>query len=406
MFARRYLEDGLESAGRSDVDPAKFDGRKFYNHVKKLGDTGRVLFGDEWGQVQRIAKDISGAHTRKGISIEDVHNATDAAGGESSIVQAMQNMLVKQNELSDALKTSVIKDINAGTYENYDSVVKALTNPNLTQSEVIKIMRFFDGNPQMKENMKSVVLQDILAVVDDQVFSSPQAARSLKDTLSGYKRGTLRQILGEDSSDALYGFADDLVDLGDVGKEGTIAAGSLWANMFKHPINTLSSVGKIKLFANVLGTKGTAQRYLQFRRTANNNPEGQSQAMMNILNESLAEEGVDVGAAASRAGRIAKPIISATAQGSRAFKNVAPRAAGLGSYEQPGQSRTNVRPSPASGIPSIDVPEVSMPSLPTEPMGPIQLLQRNVQSEIRQRARENPAVAATLLGGLGNAGLL
>jgi hypothetical protein len=267
-------------------------------------------------------------------------------------------------------------------------------------------MRFFDGNPQMKENMKSVVLQDILAVVDDQVFSSPQAARSLKDTLSGYKRGTLRQILGEDSSDALYGFADDLVDLGDVGKEGTIAAGSLWANMFKHPINTLSSVGKIKLFANVLGTKGTAQRYLQFRRTANNNPEGQSQAMMNILNESLAEEGVDVGAAASRAGRIAKPIISATAQGSRAFKNVAPRAAGLGSYEQPGQSRTNVRPSPASRIPSIDVPEVSMPSAPAEPMGPIQLLQRNVQSEIRQRARENPAVAATLLGGLGNAGFL
>ena len=46
MFARRYLEDGLEVAGRSDVDPAKFDGRKFYNHVKKLGDTGRVLFGD------------------------------------------------------------------------------------------------------------------------------------------------------------------------------------------------------------------------------------------------------------------------------------------------------------------------------------------------------------------------
>jgi len=406
MFARRYLEDGLEIAGRSDVDPTKFDGRKFYNHVKKLGDTGRVLFGDEWGQVQKIAKEISGAHTRKGISIEDVHNATDAAGGESSIVQAMKNMLVKQNELNDALKTSVIKKINAGEYENYDSVVKALTNPKLTQDEVIKIMRFFDDNPQMKENMKNVVLQDILSVVDDQVFASPQAARSLKDTLSSYKRGTLRQILGEDSSDALYGFADDLVDLGDVGKEGTIAAGSLWANMFKNPINTLSSVGKIKVFANVVGTRGTAQRYLQFRRAAENNPEGQSQAMLNILNESLAEEGVDVGAAASRAGRIAKPIISATAQGSRAFKNVAPRAAGLGSYEQPGQSRTNVRPSPASGIPSIDVPEVSMPSLPTEPMGPIQLLQRNVQSEIRQRARENPAVAATLLGGLGNAGFL
>jgi len=404
MFARRYLEDGLDFAGRNDVDPTKFDGRKFYNHVKKLGDTGRVLFGDEWGQVQRVAKDISGAHTRKGISIEDVQNATDAAGGESSIVLSMQNMLAKQNELNDALKTTVIKDINAGTYENYDSVVKALTSPNLTQSEVIKIMKFFDGNPQMKDNMKSVVLQDILSVVDDQVFASPQAASSLRDTLSGYKRGTLRQILGEDTSDALYGFADDLVDLGDVGKEGSIAAGSLWANMFKHPINTLSSIGKIKVFANVLGSKGTAQRYLQFRRAAGNNPENQSQAMINILNESLVEEGVDVGAAASKAGRIIKPITSAASQSSRAFKNVTPRAAGLGSYEKPGQTRTNVQP--PLRMPSIPVPEVSMPSVSTEPMGPIQMLQRNVQSELRKRARENPAVAATLLGGLGNAGLL
>ena len=406
MFARRYLEDGLEVAGRSDVDPSKFDGRKFYKHVKNLGDTGRVLFGVEWDQVQRIAKDIGGAHTRKGISIEDIHNATDAAGGDSSIVQAMQNMLAKQNELDGALKTSVIKDINAGKYENYDSVVKALTSPKLTQDEVIKIMRFFDNNPQMEESMKSIVLQDILSVVDDQVFASPQAARSLKDTLSGYKRGTLRQILGDDTSDALYGFADDLVDLGDVGKEGSIAAGSLWANMFKHPINTLGSVGKIKLFANVLGTKGTAQRYLQMRRAAGNNPENQSQAMINILNQSLVEEGVDVGATASKAGRIIKPIASIGSQSSRAFKNVSPRAAGIGSYEKPGQTRTNVRPSPASRMPRIPVPEVSMPSMTTEPMGPIQMLQRNVQNELRERARQNPAVAATLLGGLGNAGLL
>ena len=140
------------------------------------------------------------------------------------------------------------------------------------------------------------------------------------------------------------------------------------------------------------------------RRAAGNNPENQSQAMINILNQSLVEEGVDVGSAASKAGRIIKPIASAASQSSRAFKNAAPRASGLGSYEKPGQTRTNVQP--PLRMPSIPVPEVSMPSVSTEPMSPIQMLQRNVQSELRKRARENPAVAATLLGGLGNAGLL
>ena len=81
-------------------------------------------------------------------------------------------------------------------------------------------MKFFDDNPEFKQNMKNVVLQDILSVVDDQVFSSSKVQELLKDVLSKYKRGTLKQILGKDTEAALQGFADDLVDLGDVGKEG------------------------------------------------------------------------------------------------------------------------------------------------------------------------------------------
>ena len=406
MFSRRYLEDALESAGRDPLNPEYFNGRTFAKKIKQLGSTGPQLFGKEWPQVRKIADEIGNVSAKSTISIDDVQRAAQAAGGETSVVANMRNLLAAQNDLTDALKTSVIKDIQSGKFENYDSAVRALTNPKLTQDEVIKIMKFFDNQPQLAQNMKDVVLQDILSVVDDQVFANPKAAGSLKETLSRYKPGALKQILGDDTYKALSGFGDDLVDLGDVGKEGSIAAGSIWANFLKHPISTFGAVARFKLLAKAMGNPATAKTYLKARRAAAGDPELQSNAMLNVFNQVMAEEGVDIGGAASKAGRIAQGAANVANQAGRINRQVTPRALGLGSAEQPGQTRTSVQPAPRS-MPAFDIPEVTMPSFQTsEPMGPIQQLQRNVQSEIRRRARENPAAASTLLGGLGNAGLL
>ena len=51
-------------------------------------------------------------------------------------------------------------------------------------------------------------------------------------------------------------------------KEGAIAAGSVWANFFKHPINTLSTVGRAKVVANAISTPQAAKAFLSARRAA------------------------------------------------------------------------------------------------------------------------------------------
>ena len=52
------------------------------------------------------------------------------------------------------------------------------------------------------------------------------------------------------------------------------------------------------------------------------------------------------------------------------------------------------------------IPTVVQPAK-TAPLSPIEQIRQNaIAKTIRQRAKENPAVAATLLGGLGSAGLL
>lgn len=170
---------------------------------------------------------------------------------DSAIGLGMKDLLDAQVNLNKASKTSILKKIKEGDYENFDAVVQALTAPNITQSEVIKIMKFFDNKPELKQKMKNVVLEDILSKVDDKVFKSSKNAGALKEVLSKYKRGTLKQILGKDTEAALQTFGDELVILGDVGTEGSIAAGTVWANIFKHPINTLTTIGRAKVIAGL-----------------------------------------------------------------------------------------------------------------------------------------------------------
>ena len=79
-------------------------------------------------------------------------------------------------------------------------------------------------------------------------LSQQRNAEMLRETLKTYNDGALKRILGDETYTGLKGFGDDLAALGDVGKEGSIAAGSLWALAFKHPMQALGRIGKIKLF--------------------------------------------------------------------------------------------------------------------------------------------------------------
>ena len=404
-FARSFLKDALQKGQIDELNPDKFNGRTFANRVRSLGTTGPKLFGKDWKKINELANEISITSAKENITKNEVDKILDL-NGTSPIALGMKDLLDAQVNLNNANRRTILKKLKDNEYETFDAIAQALTQPNLSQNEVIKIMRFFDNNPEVKQNMKNVVLQDILSVVDDQVFSNSKKAGALKEVLKKYKRGTLKQILGEDTEAAIQGFADDLVDLGDVGKEGSIAAGSIWANLFKHPINTLATIGRAKVITNAVGTPEAAKAFLAARRAAGNDPKAQARAMLGALNQSMVDEGLDIGGSASKAGKILSGGLRAASQGSRAVKQTVPRLAGLGSFEQ-AQNRTNVPNVQPGGFFPPPLPNVRRQTAPSAPLSPIEQIRRNaVAKTIRQRARENPAVAATLLGGLGSADLL
>jgi len=402
MLARRYIDDALETAGRDPLNPEVFNGKSFASRISKLKSSGPELFGNEWGEVQRLAKVIGRSSGKKNLTLEQIERvADDSLGG--SIADKMRNIKAAQDEfdLMSRGPTGKLKD----TSMTFDEAVKEITKPNLKESEARRIMRFFENNPQMQENMKNVLLQDILASVDGDLFKTTKNAEMLQKILKTYNAGALKRILGDDTYTALKGFGDDLAALGDVTKEGSIAAGSLWALAFKHPMQALGRIGKIKLFANALSSPTAMKKYIQIRKAGAANPEDRGRAMLDAINEVMVEQGVNPAATMQATGSLARGTGRVIGQAGRVNRAALPRAAGITTQQRGDTTRTTVPDVASTSVFDIPAPAVRAPS-PTRPMGPIQQLQRNVQSEIRQRARENPAVAATLLGGLGSAGLL
>ena len=105
---------------------------------------------------------------------------------------------------------------------------------------------------------------------------------------------------------------------------------------------------------------------------------------------------------AGKAGGIARGAASLAGQGSRLTKNVLPRAL----FRQEQGNRTSVPDVQQPELLNFSVPPAPPQAARSAPMGIIDVLRSNVNKELRDRARQSPAAASTLLGGLGSADLL
>jgi hypothetical protein len=402
-LASRYIDDAFGAAKRTQDDAVSFNGIAFKGHIDKLKGTGKVLFGDDWDQVKRLANQIGRSKVR-GLDSQTI-NRVSRAGGDENITQSLRNILDAQVNLDKSMSVDTLKNVSDGTL-SVDDALRAITSPARTDSEVMRIMEFFSDQPQVVVKMRDVVTKDILDSADQDIFKSPKSASALADVLESYKPGALKRLLGKDQYNALSGFANDLKSLGDVGKEGSIAAGTIWAKIFSHPLNAMLTLGKYRSLSKVLSNPEVVKRYIQMRRgSANMTAAERGNAVMSMMTEAAAEAGVDgsAGLWQARVGNIARGIGNVASQTSRVTKQTVPRS--LMQYQETGTSVPNVEQSGFEDI--FNVPAPSQTQGPTRQLGVIEKLQQNVGIEqLRQRAARDPSVAATLLGGLGSAGLL
>ena len=400
-LAKRYLDEALLDSNKDFADPTKFNGVQFYGKIKRMNKdkTGKLLFGEQWGEVQNLAKSLAYGGVKK-IDDETLDRIV-AQNPDAGIVQTLRNVRDAQIGLEEAASSSILKKLNSGALDPEEAAA-AITNKNMTRAQINRILDFFGDSPEAKDTIRRTIVNDILGSVDEDIFLNEKAAYSLRNALEAYKPEMLNKVLGEQTVKDIKQLGDDLVFLRDTGKKGagSLAADAIRTGQFTNPMKNLPKAGRFRVLDYMLNNPTVMRRALEVK-AGRTTPQAAAQSMTQMLNESAAQitgSGVPLTA---RATGLAKGIgrsMDAAARGTNVGRQLGARAL-LSDQESRGTAPMSAQ---------VEIPEVSQPMSIDDLQITRSIDPRFAQQQmnLRERAKSNPYIASTLLGGLGSAGLL
>ena len=303
-LSRTYLEKGIQKTGLNEfgeLTNGKFSGAAFNNHIQKLGDTGKQLFGNQWDEVKKLGEIIARAGTDKidkATVDQIIKRSTDQ---NKPLVQALKDVADAKEAFAKAQEVTIIKKFNDGTLDPIDAVQILATPKRISLNEAKKFMKFFEKDPQALEDIRTFVIEDILSRVDGDVFSSKAAADQLLKHLNSFDQNVLKTILGDDSVEALTEFGKDLQFLNDIGREGNVAAAAYTSN----PINKYRDIIKFKIFNKIGSNPEVAKRYVDMQKNLRRNDANGSAINSRVANtvEDAANKVLNVTDNIARVGR-------------------------------------------------------------------------------------------------------
>jgi len=398
-LAQRYIDDALFAANKDFSDPNKFNGVLFNSKIKSLGKSGKAIFGDDWGEVQNLARSLSYGGMKR--IDDDILERVIAQNPSDNIVTTLKSIKDAQVGLDEAMSTKVLRDLTEGKLDPEEAAT-VISSPKTTRSQMNRIMKFFENDVKSQDTIRRTIVNDILGSVDEEIFVNEKAASSLKNAINSYQPKMLEKVLGKQTLTDMNQLADDLIFLRDTGRRGagSLAADAIRTGVITAPIKNASKLARFKVLDYMFNNPSTMRRALELK-TGRTTPEAAAQSWSQAINEATEQvtgEGASLTERAAGVGQGVGRTLGAINRGQTASRQAL------------GQLLTSPQGT------QIDVPQINEIPIP-EVQQPISIddisIQRTVdptaanrQANLRQRAKENPAVAATLLGGLGSAGLL
>ena len=403
-LAKRYLDEALLDSNKDFADPTKFNGVQFYGKIKRMNKdkTGKLLFGDQWGEVQNLAKSLAYGGVKK---IDDATlQRIVAQNPDAGIVQTLRSVRDAQVGLEEASQSSILRRLNSGNLDPEEAAA-AITNRNMTRAQMNRILKFFDDSPEAQDTIRRTIVNDILGSVDEDIFINEKAAYSLRNALDSYKPEMLNKVLGEQAVKDIKQLSDDLVFLRDTGARGagSLAADAIRTGQYTNPMKNIPKAGRFRVLNYMMNNPTVMRRALEVK-AGRTSPQAAAQSLTQALNESAAQvtgEGVPLTQRAAGAVKGVGATLGAVNRGQVATRQ------GLGQLlTSPQQVRGTPPEQPRTS--RATVPQV-LPPVTAEDMQITRTIDPRIlqqQQSLRERAKRNPYVASTLLGGLGSAGLL
>ena len=374
--AGEWMRKAMQDSGSTLDATKKFSGSVFKQKLEALGGTADELFGSNIGQVRKLADQLDSLSLTR--IDKNVIDDFIASGGDDAGVNLLKGVRDIIEEKAQFDKATLARKLRAGSLMP-DEAADLLASPSVKGNDITKLSKFFENKPAEMAEIRSYYMQNLIGDFESSFMTDKKAFRALADRLVKAKdSGKLDVIFSEKESKAIGLFGRNMQVLGKSAEGGDLVAANIAAN----PLENIGTLARLGIVGQILST---APFYTSFaakygkKSTKESTKAGKMKVFLEVLNE--------------------------TSQ-SFAKQSTARGAYGLGSeasneadFQIERIKSSIMPPAPTASRTSVQVPEVS-------PVDDIASIQASPQTSIRERARGNPALAASLLGGLDNAGFL
>ena len=374
--AGEWMRKAMQDSGSTLDATKKFSGSVFKQKLEALGGTADELFGSKIGQVRKLADQLDSLSLTR--IDQSVINDFIASGGDDAGVDLLKNVKDILAEKAQFDKAVLARKLRAGSLMP-DEAADLLASPSVKGNDITKLSKFFENSPQEMAEIRSYYMQNLIGDFESSFMTDKKSFRALADRLvKAKKSGKLDAIFPKEEADAIELFGRNMQVLGKSAEGGDLVAANIAAN----PLENIGTIARLGLVGQVLSTgpfyTSFAAKYGK-ESAKESTKSGKMRVFLNVLNQ--------------------------TSQ-SFAKQSTARGAYGLGSAVsneadfQVDRIKSSIMPStPSVRRTSVPIPEVSpVMEMPPMPDGS--------QSSIRDRVRDNPALAASLLGGLENIGFV
>lgn len=377
--AGEWLRRTLNESGVGEGAKRKFSGSVFKNKLDKLGSTADELFGKEAAGIKKLADQLDN------LSLTNINQSViegfAKAGADDAGINLLKEVQTAMQKEALFKKTSVNAKIRSGTL-SAEEAADLISNPAMRGPEVKKLKEFFNDDPAQVENLRSYYMSNLIGDFEETFLTNKDSFKLLAKRFDAAKKtGTLDELFSADQAKDIYKFGRIMSVLGKSAQGGDLVAANIAAN----PFQNIGRIGRFFLIGKVLSNeamyKSFAAKYGKEAAKVKT-PEGKMQVFLNVMNQTIKSFAKQTGF------RESVNTVSSTRD----------NASNLISDLQ--DQIVSEQPKASVGIPVPEVTPLDRSFYNPEAVSPMQT------PSVRERARQSPAAAATLLGGLANADLL
>tara|TARA_R110000803_G_scaffold210570_1_gene282733 strand:+ start:1884 stop:4808 length:2925 start_codon:yes stop_codon:yes gene_type:complete len=372
-MAGAWLKENLATS-INPLRPDKFSPSAFKKKVDALGSTADQLFGKQANEVRRLANQID-AISLKNVD-QKIIDRVALEGAEGNPINLLRNLKSVQEEAASINKDQLLKQLRDKDL-SIEKAADILTQGSTKTASITKVMKYYKNEPEAMEQLRSVYMENIIGDFGENFLTNPKQFKEFGNRLiKEHSSGKLPAVYGKELSDDMLEFGQTLVFNSQTVDGGGLIAASVAASPLQN-LGTLFRFGLIsRVFSSQVYYKGLQKRVDLAMGKGVSRPA----ALAKVIAQSLTSAAGQLGAQATD-----KSISSGIRQAETFIEN--------SQQQKPQTTSPTLNPTSIPDVsPVFEVPEVSSISGP--------------QASIRDRVRDNPALAASLLGGLDNIGFV